>query len=62
MNEDFNIDDLNKRYGERMCAHNGTDGIIEKVFKGRRCGLLRAKVLMNNGVVRYFYLYDLAVR
>ena len=50
-----------KRMEERTCycgAPRGPQGIIEKVYRSRKTGQLRCKVLMESGAVRYLELLD----
>lgn len=50
------------KYNECMCRdEKGNTGIIEKVFKARNSDLYKAKVLMDIGSDRYYFVDDLRI-
>lgn len=51
-----------EKFNERTCKdEKGNFGIIEKVFKAKKFDLYKAKVLMENGGVKYYLLDELMV-
>jgi hypothetical protein len=50
-----------KKMEERTCCcggPRGPQGIVEKVYRARKTGLLKCKVIMESGSVRYLDVLD----
>lgn len=48
---------------ERFCRFpSGDEGIIEKIIRGRSIPILKAKVIMDSGVIRYTDIANINVR
>lgn len=55
-----------RRCEERLCrvgSPRGEHGIVERVYRARNGSIaLRAKVIMDSGVVRYYDINDIYLR
>ncbi|GJJ03443.1 hypothetical protein RugamoR64_39810 [Duganella rhizosphaerae] len=55
------LESARNKMEECMCrvgTPSGPTGIVEKVFRGRKGGALRCKVIMDTGSVRYLDEFD----